>query len=257
VLVISDSDMHADRDFLRQIVATLAAPTTGLVTTLYAGLPARNGVIARLGATQITHAFLPGALLARALGRQDCLGATMALRRETLRQIGGFEAVVDHLADDNELGRLVHGLGLDVCLASAVPRTTVGEPNLSALLEHELRWARTIRALVPGQFAASILQYPLFWAVIAVLSTGLALWSLLLFGVAWVLRAAAARAIDRALGLATAAPVWLLPLRDLMSVLVMVASYRSQAVRWGGEQMTARRPTERQGQEQVRRGLVP
>ena len=98
---------------------------------------------------QINHYFLPGALLARAMGRQDCLGATMMLRRETLERIGGFAALVNHLADDNVLGRLVQRLGLTVALADTVPATTVPETTLRALWRHELRWARTIRALVP------------------------------------------------------------------------------------------------------------
>ena len=95
-------------DYLTRLVAALEQPGVGLVTTLYAGLPAARPLVApMLGATQITHGFLPGALLARAMGRQDCLGATMALRRDTLARIGGFAALVDHLADDNVLGRLV------------------------------------------------------------------------------------------------------------------------------------------------------
>ncbi len=119
-----------------------------------------EGAVGALGATQINHYFLPGALLARAMGRQDCLGATMMLRRQTLDRIGGFAALVNHLADDNVLGRLVQRLGLTVHLADTVPATTVGEATLGALWRHELRWARTIRALVPAQFAASALQYP-------------------------------------------------------------------------------------------------
>ncbi len=170
----------------------LGQPGTGLVTTLYVGLPlppatSRKGrgsavnasspslvgggsgeaslaLPNSLGAVQINQYFLPGALLARALGRQDCLGATMALRRETLERIGGFAALADHLADDNVLGRLVQGLGLAVGLADTVPATTVPETTFAALWRHELRWARTIRALVPVQFAASALQYPLAWA---------------------------------------------------------------------------------------------
>src|SRR5271165_6592692 len=189
----------------------------------------------------ITYTFLPGALLSRALGRQDCLGATMALRRETLARIGGLEALADHLADDNVLGRRVRALGLAVALAATVPATTVPEATLPALWRHELRWARTIRALVPGQFAASVLQYPIVWSLLALALSGGALWAWSLFETAWVARALAARAIDRALapllpqppeGLAFRAPLWLLPLRELLSVAVMLASYAGLTVRW-------------------------
>jgi len=195
-----------------------------------------------LGAMQIDQFFLPGALLARAMGRQDCLGATMMLRRDTLRRIGGLEALVGHLADDNLLGRLVRGLGLTVRLADTVPATTVPEATFPALWRHELRWARTIRALVPVQFAASALQYPLVWVGLAALLAGGAAWSLAWFAFAWAVRALAARGIDRALGLAFRSPVWLLPLRDLISVGVMLFSYAGRRVEWRGQHLTVDTP---------------
>jgi ceramide glucosyltransferase len=258
ILVISDSDVHAAPDWLRRLVAALEMPEVGLVTTIYTGLPARGllptttppplagggwgereGAVGALGAMQINHYFLPGALLARAMGRQDCLGATMMLRRQTLDRFGGFAALVNHLADDNVLGRLVQRLGLEVRLADTVPATTVGEATLGALWRHELRWARTIRALVPAQFAASALQYPLAWALLAVVLAGFAPGSLAWFALAWMARAAAVRATDRALELANRAPLWLLPLRELMSVAVMIASYAGRRVDWRGHELEA------------------
>ena len=244
VLVIADSDVHCAPDYLDRIVAALEAPGTGLVTTLYVGLAATPSLAARLGATWINHSFLPGALLARALGRQDCLGATMALRRETLAAIGGLAALADHLADDFVLGALVRRQGLAVRLADTVPATTVPETSLAALFRHELRWARTIRTLVPVQFVLSALQYPLFWAALAVPLAAGAAWSFALCLAVWAVRAGAARGIDLALGLAksglaTPAAIWLLPLRDLMSVVVILASHGSDRVEWRGQVLHA------------------
>jgi ceramide glucosyltransferase len=244
ILVIADSDVLCAPDYVDRIVAALDTPGTGLVTTLYAGLAATPTLAGRLGAAWISFSFLPGALVARWLGRQDCLGATMALRRETLAAIGGLPALADHLADDFVLGALVRQHGLAVRLADTVPATTVPEATLGELFRHELRWARTIRTLVPVQFVFSALQYPLFWAALAVVLTGAAFWALGLFVACWAVRAGAARAIDRALGLAksglaTPAPVWLLPLRDLMSVFVILASHGSDRVEWRGHVLHA------------------
>jgi ceramide glucosyltransferase len=244
LLVIADSDLHVAPDYLDALVAALEPAGTGLATTLYAGLPVEQCLPAKLGATQITHSFLPGALLARVMGRQDCLGATMVLPRTILARIGGFEALVDHLADDNVLGRLVQGLGLAVRLAATVPLTIVPESSFSALFRHELRWGRTIRALVPGQFAASVLQYPIFWSLLTLLLAWFAGWAWVVLAVAWTVRAAAARGIDHALRPAVQAtlprlPVWCLPLRELMSVAVLIASYAGLRVDWRGHTMHA------------------
>ena len=251
LLVIADSDLHVGPDYLERLVATLEQPGCGLATTLYAGLPAAPTATGALGAMAITHYFLPGALLARAMGRQDCLGATMALRRETLVRLGGLPALVAHLADDNALGRRVRGLGLDVRIAGTVPATTVPETRIAELFRHELRWARTIRALEPAAFAASCLQFPLVWAAAALLLSlalsGGAAWAGILFAAAWIFRAIIARGIDRALapfvpGLAFRAPFWLLPLRELLSVVVMIASYGGHSVEWRGHRLHADGP---------------
>jgi ceramide glucosyltransferase len=256
VLVIADSDVHARPDYLERLVGALQQPGVGLVTTLYAGLPASSAVAAGLGATQITHGFLPGAVMARAMRRQDCLGATMVLSRQTLERIGGFRALADHLADDNVLGRRVKALGLGVVLAQTVPLTTVAETGVAALFRHELRWARTIRALEPVGFAASVLQYPLAWALLTILLAGGAIWSIGVFAVVWMLRAVAALRVDAALApmwrdpgagggeaaLAFSCPVWLLPLRDVLSVAVMLASYGGRRVDWRGHFLQADSP---------------
>ncbi|HEX2941712.1 MAG TPA: bacteriohopanetetrol glucosamine biosynthesis glycosyltransferase HpnI, partial [Rhodopila sp.] len=246
VIVIADSDVHAAPDYLERLVAALEQPGVGLVTTLYAGLPATRTWPAQLGTMQITYGFLPSAVLARALGRRDCLGATMCLRRTDLQRIGGLAALANHLADDQVLGRRIVALGMDVALAQTVVLTTVPESRLRDLFMHELRWARTIRTLEPVGFAASVLQYPLAWSLLAVILSGVAPWSLGMFAMAWLLRAVAAIAVDQALSgretLAFSCPVWLLPLRDVLSVIVMMASYGGRRVMWRGHGLEADTP---------------
>jgi ceramide glucosyltransferase len=194
----------------------------------------------------------------------------MCLRRGDLERIGGLQALVGHLADDNVLGQRIRSLGLGVALADTVPLTTVAEARLGPLFRHELRWARTIRALEPAGFAASIVQYPLFWALVTVLLSG-SLWAVGLLGIVWVLRALASIGIDRALAseweadsgagdkatrhgngdeqarkdaaaLAFCCPVWLLPLRDVLSAAVMLASYGGRRVEWRGHDLLADTP---------------
>jgi len=257
VLVIADSDIHAAPDYLSQLVAGLQAPGVGLVTTLYTGLPSETALTGRLGAEQINHAFLPGALMARALGRQDCLGATMALTRDTLDSVGGLHALADHLADDAVLGRLVRARGLSIALAATVPATTVAESRIPELFAHELRWARTIQSLEALGFAMSCVQYPLFWAALAVGLSGGATWTVSVFAVTWVVRAGTGHGIDRALGLARGVGIWCLPFRDLMSIGVMLASYRTDRVAWRGQVLRATRPRLTPGDAYIRRELEP
>jgi ceramide glucosyltransferase len=234
VVLISDSDMHAAPDYLRHVAAALEMPGTGLVTSLYVGKPAGSGITAQLGAAYINQIFATGAVMARGLGRQDCLGATMALRRATLRQIGGLEALVDFVADDGVLGRKVVAGGGRIGLAACVPATTVGETGFAALFSHELRWARTIRAMAPGPFAASAVQFPVFWALLTMALAPHHRWPLALLLVAFMARALCGRWVERALG-AAATPYWLVPLRDVLSIIVMAAAFGGEKVAWRGQ----------------------
>ncbi len=239
-LVIGDSDVHVTADYLDRIAAEFARPRTGLITTVYAGLPANRSLAAVLGATALSHGFLPGALMARGLGRQDTLGATMALRRETLDTIGGLPALANALADDHLLGRLARARGLAVRLAATLTSTTVPEHAMRALWLHELRWSRTVLSLVPVAFVMSWMQYPLLWALLAIAASGVAPWTVALFLVAWIVRAGCALGVDKTLGLtarglAVPPPPWLLPLRDILSMAIALASYFGDRVQWRGQ----------------------
>ncbi len=238
-LVMSDADIHVPPYFLDRVVAALLEPGVGLVTTLYTALPGTPHLATVMGANQINYNFLPGALLARKLGREDCLGVTMALTRQVLAQAGGLQAVANHLADDQVLGRLVRAKGYTLTLAQVIPATTVPEANFEALLRHELRWARTIRALVPIPYAASVLQFSLFWALLVVVMTHGDIWAWMLFFIVLLTRYSLARRIDRLLGLAKAGEAWLFLVRDVVSAIIYVASFCGNKVDWRGQRMTA------------------
>ncbi|MFT8542602.1 MAG: bacteriohopanetetrol glucosamine biosynthesis glycosyltransferase HpnI [Acetobacter sp.] len=228
ILVISDSDIHVRPDYLQHIVSALHQPNTGLVTTLYAGLPARGSLVQMLAACQINHNFLPGVMLSRYLGRQDCLGATMALRRQTLDEIGGLEALLPHVADDALLGRLVRQAGMNIAIAECMTWTTIAESSFGELLRHELRWGRTVCTLAPAGYAASSIQLPLFWATLVVLFQPHAAWSLPFFWGIWAMRGVTSLLIDRAVGAPVMGPFIRRPGREWVSAPIMVGCARGR-----------------------------
>ncbi|EHH68797.1 bacteriohopanetetrol glucosamine biosynthesis glycosyltransferase HpnI [Gluconobacter morbifer] len=234
MIVISDSDIHVSPSYLRHVISTLREPGVGLVTTLYAGRAAAGTLVQQLGACQINHNFLPGVMMSRFLGRQDCLGATMALRREELEAIGGLEALVDHVADDAELGQLIRARGGKIAIAPSLTHTTVGEHTLSELLAHELRWGRTVKNVAPVGYGLSAIQLPLFWSIVAVLFRPTAWWSWLFFALTWFIRAAGSTIIDRATECPLPVALPLLIVRDWLSAAIMVGSVRGSRVAWRG-----------------------
>jgi ceramide glucosyltransferase len=153
LLVIADADIAVPPDYLARVAVPLADPGVGIVTCLYRGL-ARGGFWARLGRLFIDDWFIPSVRLAHAFGStRFAFGSTIALRRETLAAIGGFEALRDLLADDFWLGELTRRQGLRTVLSEVVVDTDVEEDDFASLWAHELRWLRTIRSIAPAGFA--------------------------------------------------------------------------------------------------------
>ncbi len=162
------------------------------------GMP-NASLVSRLGAMQIEDVFIPSVLVALALGElRFCLGATMAVRRSVLEEIGGLAALGDGIADDHKLGELVTGTGNEIDLSRYVVRTTVPETTLGALWSHELRWARTNLALAPAGYAFSFLMYALPLALIYLAVSRNVAWGLPLL--ALVVALAARAALSRTTG---------------------------------------------------------
>jgi ceramide glucosyltransferase len=231
-MVMVDSDMRVPPSFLATVTAPLEDAGVGLVTSLYRGRAADRNLPSVLGAQYINHAFLPQAVLGEALQPgQGCFGASIAMTRQTLEEIGGFEGVADALADDNAMGSAVRCLGKRIVVSDLIIDDWVSEPSVRALFRHELRWALTIRGVAPWGYLGSLVTHPVALAVLGACLGGFGWPGLGALAVALLGRFAMVRATDRALGL-EASPLWLVPVRDLLSFGVFLASYFTRTVAW-------------------------
>jgi ceramide glucosyltransferase len=232
LLMLADSDMRVGPDYLAAVTAPLVeGGTTGLVTCLYRATSA-GGLWSDLASLHINHGFLPQAVVGETLGQgAGCFGATMAFSRATLAAVGGFEALADMLADDHALGQAVRKLGKQVTLSPHVVNDIVAEDSFLGLFRHELRWARTIRLVAAAGFAGSVVTYPVPLALLALGLGAAPIPAAVMLVIALLCRGFSARTIDRALRL-KAAPLWLLPVRDLLSFGVFIASFFGRSVAW-------------------------
>jgi len=237
-LLVNDSDIRVESDYLRRVVAPLLDRHVGMVTCLYRGVAART-LGSRLESLGISTDFSAGVLVARQLegGIRFGLGSTLAFRRDELQRIGGFHAIVDFLADDYELGRRIAELGLGVSLSDVVVETHLPAYNFRGFLSHQLRWARGVRDSRFGGYLGLATTYGLAWGLLALLASRAALWSCAIVVATVLLRFAVAIAVGR--GVLRDASVWqdlwLLPFRDLLAVGVWIASFAGHTVTWRGD----------------------
>jgi ceramide glucosyltransferase len=237
-LLVNDSDIRVEKDYLRRVIAPLADQRVGMVTCLYRGV-ADLTFGSRLESLGISTDFCPGVLVARQLegGLRFGLGSTLTLRRDDLERIGGFRSVVDFLADDYEIGRRIAGLGLQVRLADIVVETHLPAYDLRGFLAHQLRWARGVRDSRTGGYIGLAFTYSLLWALLTLIASDLAPWAWAVLGATAMLRLAVAITVgkfvleDRRL----LRNLWLLPVRDLVAVGVWIVSFVGHTVTWRGD----------------------
>jgi ceramide glucosyltransferase len=230
-IVLSDSDIVVDREYLRNVTALLASPRTGAVTCLYHGIGG-DGLWSRLSALAINSHFLPQAITAVTLKlSKPCFGATIALERSTLERIGGFGRFADDLADDYAVGMAVRAAGYEVATASFLVGHCCFESSLRQLLRHQIRVARTIRSIDPIGYAGSVITHPWPLALLGMLSGSTA--AALVAVAALTARVAVCHCVERRFGLPRENR-WLIPLQDIIAFCVYVASFFGATVYWRG-----------------------
>jgi ceramide glucosyltransferase len=236
VFVLSDADIAVEPDYLRRVIGDLYADDRlGLVTCAYRARPPRPDLGARLEALYINTDFMPMAILADSFEPLHyAFGATIAIRRNVLEEIGGFQAVKDLLADDFHLGNRAVQRGYKIGLSSALVTIVPGERTFADFWHHQLRWARTYKTVRPISLG-TILTHGPFWALVAMLAAG--------FGAGSIALAAAVVAARLAMGAMMIKGVARLPLslsdlglllvKDFCITGIWFTSLLGNTVRWG------------------------
>ena len=247
-LLINDSDITVSPRYLERVMALHAPdPDTGrkvgLVTALYRGR-AHGTLPSRLEALGIATDFMPSVLLARWIegGLRYGLGSTLAVSREALDSIGGLAVLVDHLADDYELGERIYKAGYRIALTREVVETSVPAYTWRAFFDHQLRWYRTVRDARPWGYVGLVFTYGLGWALLNVLASGLSPLSLWLLALSFFLRLGVAMTAGaEVLGDRQVLPrLWLLPLRDVVALALWVAGFAGNTIVWRGERFAVK-----------------
>ncbi|MGD0858223.1 MAG: bacteriohopanetetrol glucosamine biosynthesis glycosyltransferase HpnI [Terracidiphilus sp.] len=252
-ILINDSDITVSPRYLERIMADFAPPPdeplpkddlgqarkeVGLVTALYRGCAQRT-LPSRLEALGIATDFQAGVLLSRMIegGLHFGLGSTLAVSRKALDKIGGLSPLLDHLADDYELGVRICRAGYRVALSAEVVETAIPAYTWRGFADHQLRWARTVRDARPWGYAGLLFTHGLPLALLNVLASGLSPLSLWLLGLSFLLRLALAMTVGaEVLGDRQVLPnLWLLPLRDLIVMGIWTAGFAGNTIVWRGE----------------------
>ena len=238
-LIVNDSDIRVPPDYLRRVIAPLSRPETGLVTCPYRGV-SNETVGSKLESLGISTDFLPGVLVASNMESiKFGLGSTLAFRRRDLESIGGFEVLLDYLADDYEIGRRIAERGMHVELSDIVVESVLPHYTIAEFFAHQLRWARTIKNVRLWGYIGLVFTFGLPWALLALVLARGAIWSWVVLAITLAMRFGVAALVSRkVLGDSQARLLWLLPVRDVLALCVWLTSFTGRTVTWRGTSYT-------------------
>ncbi|PYJ83909.1 MAG: hypothetical protein DME22_14445 [Verrucomicrobia bacterium] len=267
LITISDADVRVPPDFLTNIVSPLRDPAVGLVNCFYQ-LANPATLAMQWEAIAINADFWSQVLQSRSIKPLDfALGAVMTTTRRQLEAIGGFNALVDFLADDYQLGNRIAKRAGSVVLSPVVVECWDSPKNWSEVWRHQLRWARTIRACQPLPYFFSLLGnatlWPLLWVIAGLPPTGetsgtttvsgatvsvvvrihLLSQALLFALVIWLTRVLTAMRQESRLTRSHShwAFFWLVPIKDLLNVAVWALAVLGKTVERRGQRYCVQR----------------
>lgn len=236
VLVISDSDVLLKPDYLKAIVAPLRDPDVGCVCTLYKATKADTW-FEKMELLTLNADFMANVLFAHFSGASKfCLGASVALHRSTLENIGGLEALSDYLVEDYEMGRRIWMLGKKIAVIPYFVDTVVDLKSPSQWWNHQVYWDQNTRAARPIAFFSTALIRSVPFAVLYAAARFGDVIGLSIMAGAFGLRMISAAAIlswglrDRE-GLRS---LGLLIFRDLASLITWLLAFIKRTTVWRG-----------------------
>ena len=238
LLVINDSDVRVERDYLRNAAAPFQDPKVGAVTALFRSMT-KGGFASDLDAVGVPSDSSASALVAERFGGMDfALGWTMATTKQRLEEIGGFEAMADHHSDDFTLGNKIARNGYRVTLMRKPIWMVFPEERLSQFLKHELRWSIMLRNIRPVGYIGLAMTFGLPWAVLAAAASHSFAWAGAYLLAYLVLRLMMAWTIG-VWGLGDPVirrKIWLVPMRDAVNFFVWLAGFFFSKVQWRGKE---------------------
>lgn len=233
VLVISDSDIIAPPDYLRNLVGALSNEKVGAVCSIFRGTRAQRWY-EKLELLSVNADFMPGVIFSYITGTAVfCLGPSVAIHRLTLRAIGGLEGLADYLVEDYEIGRRVVGMGKKVKVAPQLIDAVIDFESPAHWWRHHVYWEINTRLANPGGFFFTLFARSVPFALLFLVLRG--------DPIGWAVFASAL-----GIRLATAAvslkwgfndregfrSLYWLPLRDIIGLIGWFVAFCKNTVTW-------------------------
>ncbi len=235
-LLISDSNVMVEQDYLKKIIQPMKDPQTGLVTNLIRGVGAKT--LGSLFENLHLNSFVLGnvCLLQKFLKIPCVIGKSMLMRKKDLEAIGGLRAVKDILAEDHFIGEKIKERGQKVVLSNYLISNVNEYWGLKRFLNRHLRWGKMRWKILRVKYLLELLGNPVLFSLASLLVEGISQRSIILIVSTSLIKGAG----DYYLGEKIQVPLHPLayffsPVKDILIGLVWFLSVLNHTVVWRGK----------------------
>jgi ceramide glucosyltransferase len=235
LLVISDSDVRVKPNYLSDIVAPFLNKNMGYVCTPYV-IVDTNSIAEKLEALTFNSDFVPQVLFSFwSKTAPFCLGASMALRKSALDQVGGMAAMAAYLVEDYEMGRRLLKTGATWTMVPHIVEMRIKLDHFKDYWSHQVYWDQNTKAANPAGFAATIITRAIPFSLLYLLLNPLSDVAVAVLCATTLTRMISARLIMEQLGdTQWQSKLWLLPFRDCLALASWAMALVKRSFVWKG-----------------------
>ncbi|MBF0463600.1 MAG: glycosyltransferase [Nitrospirae bacterium] len=166
LILISDSNIRVEKDYLADISRHMDDPSVGLVTNLIRGVGGRS-----FGAVMENlhlNSFVVGSvcILDKYLDMPCVIGKSILIRKDDLESIGGLTSVKDFLAEDYIIGQRIHALGKKIILSSHLINNVNEYWSLKRFINRHTRWGKLRWQIGGAKYFSELFSNAVFMAFI-------------------------------------------------------------------------------------------
>ncbi|MBI5074262.1 MAG: glycosyltransferase [Nitrospirae bacterium] len=235
LILISDSNVRVEADYLGEISRHMEDPSVGLVSNLIRGMSGRS-----LGAVMENlhlNSFIVGSVcfLDKYLKMPCVIGKSMLMRKTELEAIGGFRSVKDFLAEDYIIGERIHRLGKRVVLSSHLINNINEYWGIKRFVNRHTRWGKLRWQIGGAKYISELAGNAVFISFMPLVLMPISWLSLLLAATVSALKIAHDYYIGKKLCADMNPLLYLLsPIKDLIIGVAWFVPILSSTVAWRG-----------------------
>ena len=235
-VLISDSNVLVDKEYLKSIAGYMENPEVGLVSNLIKGTGGRS--IGAILENLHLNSFVMGSVcfLDKCLKMPCVVGKSMLMRKSDLEAMGGFNAVKDVLAEDYFIGKKMHESGRKVVLSSYRIQNVNEYWDLGRFLNRHTRWGKLRWRIGGAAYISELIANPVFMSLLSMLLWGPSAVTVSFTMLVSLIKIAGDFYIGRKAGAAQRNPLFYLlsPVKDILIGLIWFVPLFSSTVAWRG-----------------------